>query len=174
MNDTLMVHAIGTNTQQNATKMAHNSIQGHHHSAFGVEYYADKSLLRWSMSVGCFLDPDSPAARYGAGNVHKRPILGCGALFGEQKILVISDLHIPYHHGDAFDFLQALDDEYSFDKILNVGDLYDHHAGSYHESETDAMNPEEEYEVSKEFAKDLQSIFPKMTITTGNLSLIHI
>jgi len=168
--DTLMVHSISTNTLNNAARMSMNSIQGHHHSCFGVEYYADKAALRWSMTVGCLLDLQSPAARYGAAAVLKRPILGTGMILGGDKgnTLCISDLHFPYQHPDALDFLFALDCEYDFQNILNVGDLYDHHRGSYHESEPDALGEEEEYIAAKKAAHKLQEIFPEMVITQGN------
>lgn len=167
--DTLMCHSISTNTLNNAARFSHNSVQGHHHSNFGVEYYADAAKMRWSMSVGCLLDLDSPAARYGAKAVLKRPLLGTGMILGgEKNILVISDLHLPYQHRDAFDFLYALDCQHNFDEVLNVGDLYDHHRGSYHESEPDALGEEEEYYAAQDAAFDLQSLFPKMVITQGN------
>jgi len=167
--DTLMVHTLSTNTLNNATRFSHNSIQGHHHSVFGVERYADKGLLRWSMTVGCLLDPESPAARYSQRNVLKRPILGVGLLLGERgNTLVISDMHLPYHHRDAMDFMSTLDNYYDFDRVLNVGDLYDHHRGSYHESEVDALSEEEEFFAAKKAAHELQNIFPQMVITEGN------
>lgn len=167
--DTLMTHAFSGNTLSNATRFSYNSIQGHHHSIQGVERYEDEGITRWSMSVGCLLDPDSPAARYGRGAVLKRPILGTGVLIGGRRnTLVISDLHLPYQHRDALDFLAALDKEYQFERVLNVGDLYDHHRGSYHESEPDALGEEEEYYQARKYAHILQQMFPKMVITKGN------
>ena len=173
--DTLMVHTLSTNTLLNATRFSHNSIQGHHHSIQGVERFADKGSLRWSMSVGCFLDPDSPAARYANRAILKRPILGTGMLIGERgNTLVISDMHLPYQHKDTFDFLHALNEHYGFDRILNVGDLYDHHRGSYHESEVDAHSEEKEFKLAMKYAKELQSLFPDMTITEGNHDCIPV
>lgn len=169
MIDTLMRHSISSNTKNNAQKFSHNSIQGHHHSEFGIFYAADTNQIRWSVSVGCYLDPNSPAARYARGSVLKRPILGCGMLVGGKKsFLIISDAHFPYHHRDMFAHLIALDAYYGFDEILCVGDLIDHHAGSYHESEPDALSPEDEYYAAQECLWELQSLFPKMTITFGN------
>jgi len=173
--DTLMAHTLSTNTLMNATRFSHNSIQGHHHSIQGVERYADKGSLRWSMSVGCLLDPDSPAARYANRNVLKRPILGTGMLIGERgNTLVISDMHLPYQHRDALDFLEALNEHYQFERILNVGDLYDHHRGSYHESEIDAHSEGKEFELAMEYANLLQDIFPDMIITEGNHDCIPV
>jgi hypothetical protein len=170
MNDTLMVHSVSSSTKNNAMKYSHNTIQGHHHTEFGVMYYADMMQLRWSLSVGCLMDMKSPAARYGVGNVLKRPIMACGVIVSDKKPnrLVISDLHIPYHHKDAFDFLTATKRAYQCTEILNVGDMLDHHQGSYHESEPDALDPETEYYETQKYGKELQSRFPKMVITQGN------
>jgi len=169
-NDTFLTHSIGGNTASNARNLSMNSVQGHHHSLFGVERYADTNTLRWSMSVGCLLDPDSPAARYSASNVYKRPILGLGMILGgsQGNTLVISDLHLPYHHKDTFSFLEALNHEYKFTQVLNTGDLFDHHRGSYHEDEPDALDAESEYRQAKKYSHELEQMFPEMVITTGN------
>ena len=165
-NDTLMVHSVSGNTLTNARNFSYNSVQGHHHSLFGVERYADKGLLRWSMTVGCLLDPNSPAAAYNRRAVLRRPILGVGLILGEKgNSIVISDLHLPYHHKDALDFLQALDHRYRFTQVLNVGDVYDHHRGSYHESEPNSFGEEEEFFLARKAAHELQDIFPNMLIS---------
>lgn len=167
--DTLMVHSLSTNTRNNAMKFSHNSIQGHHHSLLDVCRYADKRSVRWSMSVGCLLDPNSPAARYNQKSITNRPILGSGLLLSPKgNTLVISDMHLPYQHKDALDFLWELSEVYAVKRVLNVGDLYDHHRGSYHESETDALGEEQEYVKAQEGALVLAEMFPDMVITQGN------
>jgi len=169
MIDTLMTHSVSANTRTNAARYSHNSIQGHHHSVFEISYYADMHQLRWAMSVGCLLDPHSVAARYAIRNVLKRPVLGCGVIQNDTKnILVISDLHLPYQHQDALDFLYATKRKYKCVDILNVGDVVDHHRGSYHESEPDALDAEAEYFAAKRDCQVLQEMFPKMIITRGN------
>jgi len=171
--DTLMTHSVGANPITNAARYSHNSIQGHHHSVFGIAYNTDMNNIRWHMSVGCLLDQHSPAARYGKMAVLKRPVLGCGVIVGNKgNFLVISDLHIPYHHPKAFDFLYKVYKAYKCQYVLNVGDIVDNHSGSYHESEPDAYGPEEEYELAKRYMQDLQDMFPVMTITPGNHCLI--
>lgn len=164
-----MVHSVSSSTRNNAQKYSHNSIQGHYHSIFDIVYAADTNQIRWSMTVGTLQDPHGVAARYGEGIILKRPILGIGVVLGrEGNYLVISDLHIPYHHRDAFDFLWAVYSYYDCIEILNVGDVIDHHAGSYHESEPDALSSEDEYYQSQKYCKELQSMFPEMVITEGN------
>ena len=169
MIDTLMVHSVSSSTKNNANKFSHNSVQGHYHSNFEIAYAADTNQIRWAMTVGTLMDQHGVAARYGSGIILKRPVLGIGVILGkDDNYLVISDLHIPYHHKDSFEFLWAVYNYYQCSKILNVGDLMDHHAGSYHESEPDALSPEKEYLQTKKYCQELQEMFPEMIITEGN------
>ena len=168
--DTLMTHSISANTLYNAARHSMNTVQGHHHASSGVERYRDDNNVRWSMTVGSLLDPNSVAARYMQKSVMKLPILSTGLLLGGRNgnTLIISDAHLPYQHRDAFDWLWGLHCEYDFQQILNVGDLLDHHRGSYHESEPDAPDAETEYLLAKKYAHELQAMFPEMIITNGN------
>lgn len=84
----LLVHSVGANTRTNATRYSHSSVQGHHHSEFCISYQADTDTLRWSMSVGCLIDPHSPAFRYDKQNFTRRPILGCGIILEQTPILI--------------------------------------------------------------------------------------
>jgi len=87
-----------------------------------------------------------------------------------SSVLVISDLHIPYHHLDAFAFLKALKKKYKPDLIVNIGDELDHHAISMHEHNPDLMSAGDELKQSKEYVRDLEKIFPEMTIVHSNHS----
>ena len=87
-----------------------------------------------------------------------------------SSVLVISDLHIPYHHQDAFDFLKALKRKYKPDLIINIGDELDHHAISMHEHNPDLMSAGDELKHSKEYVRELEKIFPEMTLVHSNHS----
>ena len=89
----LLTHSMSANTLSNAMRHSHHSIQGHHHGRFGVEYFADTEVLRWSMTVGCLVDPDSPAFNYAKGATLNRPIIGCGVIWEDQPILVPMQLN---------------------------------------------------------------------------------
>lgn len=78
--DTLLTHSVGSNARSNATRLSLNSVQGHHHSEFGVFWYADNASLRWHMSTGCLINISSPAFNYARGAVLRRPVLGCGVI----------------------------------------------------------------------------------------------
>ena len=84
----LLVHSMGANTLSNSRNHSHHSIQGHHHGRFGVEYFGDTELLRWSMTVGCLIDPSLPAFNYGSKATLNRPIIGCGAIIEDDPQLI--------------------------------------------------------------------------------------
>lgn len=83
----LVTHSIGTNLTTNAKNFSHCSVQGHHHSVFGVEYYADCNVLRWAMGVGCLIDIHAPAFNYGRRAL-KRPVVGLGAIIEDLPIII--------------------------------------------------------------------------------------
>ena len=85
--DCLMTHSIGANTLSNARNHSHSSIQGHHHGKFGIEYFGDTNMLRWSMSVGCLIDASHPAFNYGSKATLNRPIIGCGGIIDNEPRL---------------------------------------------------------------------------------------
>ena len=87
-----------------------------------------------------------------------------------NSVLVISDLHIPYHHQDAFDFLKALKKKYKPDMIVNIGDELDHHAISMHEHNPDLMSAGDELKNSRVYVQELEKIFPRMTLVHSNHS----
>jgi len=84
----LMIHTASASVLNIAKTHSHNVVQGHHHSVFGIEYFADKRQLSWAMSVGCLIDTDHPAFNYAKGATNKRPILGCGVVLDDTPILV--------------------------------------------------------------------------------------
>lgn len=85
-----------------------------------------------------------------------------------SRILLISDMHIPYHHQDTFAFLQYLKDKYNPTRIICGGDELDKHAMSYHDSDPDLMSAGDELRKSKEFIKELKKMFPKMDLLDSN------
>ncbi len=98
-----------------------------------------------------------------------------------SRVLVISDLHIPYHHKDSFAFLTALKKKYKPDLVINIGDELDQHAISMHDSNPDLPSAGDELRMSRKYIWELEKIFPDMILIHSNhsslvyrLSLIHI
>lgn len=90
-----------------------------------------------------------------------------------NKVLVISDLHIPYHHKDSFLFLKELNSLYKFDKIVNIGDEVDAHAMSFHDSDPDLPSAGDELQEAISYLKDLYKLFPKMDLVDSNHGSMH-
>ena len=88
--------------------------------------------------------------------------------YDNSRILLISDLHIPYHHPDALDFLQYLKDKYNPTRVICLGDEVDHLALSYHEKETDAPSAVDELKMALPIIKELEQMFPVMDILDSN------
>jgi hypothetical protein len=85
-----------------------------------------------------------------------------------KRVLVISDMHIPFHHPDTFPFLRTLNLKYKFDKIICIGDEVDYHAISFHDSNPDLPSAGDELAQSKQHLKVLYKMFPKMDIVESN------
>ena len=86
----------------------------------------------------------------------------------DKRILVISDLHIPYHHKDSFKFLEAVKKSFKPTRIINIGDEVDNHGISFHDSDPDLMSPGDELIASQKYCKQLEKIFPKMDLVHSN------
>jgi len=77
-----------------------------------------------------------------------------------KRILVISDMHIPYHHKDSIKFLKEIKKQFKPDRIINIGDSLDFHAISMHDSNPDLYSAGQELTEARKYIKELESIFP--------------
>lgn len=84
------------------------------------------------------------------------------------SILVISDSHFPYNHGDLIAFLRALNEKYKFDRVVHIGDEVDYHAISFHDSDPDLMSPGDELKTSIARLKPLYELFPNVDLLESN------
>lgn len=85
-----------------------------------------------------------------------------------QRILVVGDLHEPYVHPDAYDFLKSVRDEYCPDIVVQIGDETDGHAISFHDSSPELDSAGVELEKAKAGLEKLHSIFPNMLLCDSN------
>ncbi len=85
-----------------------------------------------------------------------------------SRILVISDIHAPYHHPDTIPFLKMLKDKYNPTRIISVGDEQDLHASSFHTHDPDLLSPGDELKAARKFMKELEQVFPEMDIMSSN------
>ena len=91
-----------------------------------------------------------------------------------KKILVISDMHVPYHHKDSINFLRAIKKEFNPDFVVNIGDLLDFHAISMHSHNPDLFSAGHELKAARVYIKELESIFPDVTeVDSNHSSLVY-
>ncbi len=91
-----------------------------------------------------------------------------------KRILVISDMHLPYQHKDSIKFLKEIKKEFKPDKIVNIGDLLDFHAISMHDSNPDLYSAGMELDKAKEYIKVLEDIFPEVIeVDSNHSSLVY-
>lgn len=85
-----------------------------------------------------------------------------------KTIMLFGDVHLPYHHEDAIDFLEAVKKKYKPTRVICMGDLIDNHAISYHETNPDLHSPLDELNLAITYMEDLYDLFPKLDILHGN------
>ncbi len=83
-------------------------------------------------------------------------------------LLAIGDLHAPRQHPDALAFLAAIKEQFAPDTVVSVGDETDFHGLSFHEKDPNLAGPSEELRQARVFAKDLERLFPRMSIVESN------
>lgn len=85
-----------------------------------------------------------------------------------SRILLISDLHVPYHHQDAFEFLWHLKNKYNPTRVICLGDECENQALSYHEKSPELFSAGYELIEAKKYLKELERMFPEMDILESN------
>lgn len=85
-----------------------------------------------------------------------------------SRVLLISDMHIPYHHPDTLTFLKHLKKKYSPTRVICLGDELDKHALSYHDHDPDLPSAGDELRRSIPVIQELHRLFPIMDIVESN------
>lgn len=85
-----------------------------------------------------------------------------------SRILLISDMHIPYHHKDTIKFLQHLKDKYNPTRIICMGDELDKHALSFHDHDPDLPSAGDELRLALPVIAKLKEMFPVVDILESN------
>lgn len=85
-----------------------------------------------------------------------------------NSILVISDLHCPYHHPDTLAFLKAAKSKFKPDTVVCIGDEVDFHDASFHDSDPDLDAAGVELEKAIKGLKPIYKLFPKVTVIESN------
>jgi hypothetical protein len=85
-----------------------------------------------------------------------------------SRILVIPDLHFPYCHVDALDFLHKLKVKLQPTRVICLGDELDFHAMSFHDSDPDLDSAGRELVLGLGYIDTLHELFPKLELLHSN------
>lgn len=84
------------------------------------------------------------------------------------RILCISDTHVPYHHPDTWDFLDAVRKKYKPTRVVHLGDEVDLHAISDHSHDPDLDSPGTELQQTRREIQPLFDLFPQVDVLESN------
>lgn len=87
---------------------------------------------------------------------------------GKSRVLVISDLQLPFEHKDSLAFLKWAKKKYSPDKVVCIGDEIDFNALSNFDHDPDGYSPGHELKVALEHLQEYYDLFPKVDACTSN------
>ena len=90
-----------------------------------------------------------------------------------RAIVVMPDLHAPYHHKHALAFMRMVKERFRPDLVINLGDEADKHAMSFHDSDPNLHSAGDELEATKPVLAELHSIFPRMLLCDSNHGSMH-
>ena len=81
---------------------------------------------------------------------------------------VIGDTHLPYELDGYMDFCKSTFDAEGVNKVIHIGDLFDNHALSFHDSEPALKGARGEYIDALERLEPWKEVFPEMIHINGN------
>lgn len=105
--------------------------------------------------------PDSPPQ-------YPPPLRATPPIPSNATVLAIPDLHAPFEHCDALDFLKAVKTRYNPDVILCLGDEADFAAFSRFPRDPDGLSPGAELTAAKEHLIPFYIEFPRVFVCTSN------
>mgnify|MGYP006094036313 CR=1 FL=1 len=88
------------------------------------------------------------------------------------RVGVVGDCHIPYCLDGYMEFCQETFESWNCDTFVHIGDLVDHHALSFHDSEPMLKAANGELEDAREHLQAWYEAFPNLKICNGNHDLI--
>ena len=85
-----------------------------------------------------------------------------------SRILVIPDLHLPYQHIDAIDFLTKIKKKLQPTRVICLGDELDYHSLSFHDSDEDLFSAGDELRKAQAYISSIYELFPDMDVLESN------
>jgi len=88
------------------------------------------------------------------------------------RVGIIGDTHIPYELKGYLEFCKDTFEQWDCDTFIHIGDIIDHHALSFHESEPMLKGANGELEDARVHLEPWYKAFPELKICNGNHDLI--
>ncbi len=88
------------------------------------------------------------------------------------RVGIIGDTHIPYCLDGYMEFCLETFEAWECDTFIHIGDLIDHHALSFHDSEPLLKGVQGELEDARVELQPWYDAFPELLVTNGNHDLI--
>ena len=85
-----------------------------------------------------------------------------------STVLVGLELHLPFAHQDACDFLETVADTFKVDEVVCIGDLFDNHATSRFDHDPDGLSAGSEVDYALIKAEEIYNLFPNVKYCLGN------
>lgn len=142
-------------------------------TAVAAHYGCDRdSITKW-MSDNKYLKSEGELLAEYLGtippiNADPPPITGHLSGHSTSVVLAIPDLHCPFQHPDALDFLKTVRDKLKPDKVVCLGDEIDAHAYSKWPKDPDGMGPGQELKASIEALIPFYVAFPEVQVCVSN------
>ena len=89
-----------------------------------------------------------------------------------HRVGIIGDSHLPYEKEGYLEFCQETFEAWDVDTVVHIGDLVDHHAMSFHDSEPLLLDAEKEYIDARAKLQDWYEAFPECIVVEGNHDII--
>lgn len=86
----------------------------------------------------------------------------------DSVVLAIPDLHCPFHHPDALDFLIYVRDKFNPTHVVCLGDEIDAHSFSRYMPDPDGHGPAKELELAIEALTPFYREFPEVLVCVSN------
>lgn len=87
---------------------------------------------------------------------------------GTERVVIISDLQIPYEHPDALSFVATVEEAVAATRVVCIGDEVDQHALSRFDMDPDAEGAGPELTKSVKRLKKWYKMFPKVDVVMSN------
>jgi len=111
---------------------------------------------------------DEKSVRERLMSVERRANLRAAPSEKGSRVGIIGDTHLPYELDGYLGFCEETFGRWGVDRVIHIGDMFDNHSLSFHDSEPMLHNVIGEYESAYHRAQDWYDAFPEVTLIMGN------